>query len=372
MLLALQISLVLAFLFVTLPTYWVLSRLALRTSAPTVWIRRLLITLVPFAGGAYLLFMFASVDDLARGLVATLLSGFVPRSVRSMAADVAAQVTLFFFTGGVILAAYAVVVPAIRDAREIEVSTWTAVRRMGRYIAVLAVLLTIFFVPFVRVVTGEDLGLAPLTLILILLVLPFVSPVLPRLFRSVRDPGKNDHDRFDSLCERAGLQIDDIWILTDADETVEIYIRGLPGRRYLYISEFALKKFDDETLGALLAANAGSIKYHYRAIKTYPLFTFLIAGVATLAWGSPLGYTVLIALALLLPLPILWAARRAVHRADDYAAAQVGYETVADALEEMATEQNLDMPSKGMTTIVKSRPPLQERINRLRDGNRLR
>lgn len=161
--------------------------------------------------------------------------------------------------------------------------------------------------------------------------------------------------------------MEEVWILTDAEETIEIYSRGLPRRRHVYVSEFAEVRFDDETLGALLAVNAGTHRHHYRAIKLFPLFAFLIVGVTTLAWGSPLLYAILIALALLLPLPVLWASRRTVCRADDYAAAQMGPGTVANALKRMVTEQNLDMTSGGLTTVLKSRPPVQDRIDRLRN-----
>lgn len=365
---SLQIGGVLAFLAVTLPAYWVLSRLLLRTAAPSVWLRRLLRTLVPLAGAAYLLFLAVSIDDLAREAVTTLLAGAVPTSVRSLVADVAAQFALFLSTAGVVLAAYAVVVPAIRHTRNIELSIATALRRMGRYMVVLTTVLATLFVPFHRIVTGEALGLAPLILIFLLVGLPAASPVLLRIVRPVRTPEPSERERLESQCDRAALDIEAIWILADADETLEIYVRGWPGRRQLYVSEFALTGFDGETLGALLAANAGSLEYHYRAIKFVPLYAFLVTGIAALAWGSPLSYAVVIVLACLLPLPVLWAARRAARHADDYAAARVGRDTVADALERMATEQNLDVPSGGVATIFRSRPPLQDRIDRLRNG----
>lgn len=368
--LALQVGPVFAFLGLTLPAYWALSRLSLRTAAPTVWLRRLLMTLVPLVGGAYLLFTVVGVGDLSRNAVTTLLSGTVPVSLRSVVADFVAQFALFLSTAGVVLAAYAVVVPAIRHARDVELTTWTAVRRMGRYVTVLAVLLAVVFVPFHRVVTGEDLGLAPLALVLLLLTFPILSPAIVRVVRPVRAPEPSERDRFESACERAGLDVDDVWILTDADETLELHVRGLPGRRHLFVSEFALTGVDDETLGALLATTAGTVTHHYQAVRLAPLYGFLVAAVATLAWGSPLGYAVMIALALVLPLPVLWAARRVVRRGDDYAAARVGPETVAAALERSVTVQNLDVPSGGPTTVLKSRPPLQTRIDRLRNDDR--
>lgn len=368
--LALRIGSVSAFLVVTLPTYWALSRLSLRTAAPTAWLRRVLITLVPLAGGGYLLFAFVGTDDAARGVVATLLSGFAPPAVQSTVADFAAQFALFLPTAGVILAAYAVVVPAVSHARGLELTTWTSVRRMSRFLAVFAVLSTILFVPFHRLVTGEDPGLTPLALVVLLLALPAVSPALFRLFRPIRTPHPDERERIESSRERAGLDVADSRILTDADETLAIHVRGLPGRRRLYCSEFALRGVDDETLCALLAVNAGSVEHHYRAIKLAPLFAFLVAGVSALAWGSPSSYAALIGLALSLPLPVLWAARRAVRRADEYAAATVGRETVADALERVATERNLDVQSGGLTTVFRSRPPLGERIDRLRSDER--
>lgn len=364
--LALQIGSVLAFLVVMLPVYWALSRLSLRTSAPSVWLRRLLLTFLPISGSAYLLFSLVGIGESASIIVTTQLSGFIPSSVLTPFADLAAQFALFASLAAVMLTTYAVIVPAIRRTRDIDLSTWSAIRRMGRYVAVLMVLMTVIFALFERVVSGDGIGLAPLTLTLLLLAVPFVTPVLVRVLRSVSPPKQSDRTRLESLCEQAGLDVEEVRILTDAEETLEIYPRGLPGRRHLYVSEFALS-FDDEMLGALLATNAGTLRHHYRAIKLSPLFGFLIAGVAALVWGSPILYAILIAVALLLPLPVLWTARRAVRRADDYAAKQMGSGTVANALERIATEQNLDIPSGGLTTVFKSRPPLQDRIDRLRN-----
>ena len=366
--LALQIGSVLAFLVVMLPGYWAVSRLTLHTSAPTVWLRRLLLTFLPVTGGAYLLFSLVGIGELSRGIVTGLLSEAIPASTLPFFTTLAAQFGLFASTAAVMLTTYAAVIPAIRHARGIDVSTWRLIRRMGRYVAVLTILLTVFFVPFERVVSGEGGGLAPLTLALLLLVVPFVTPVLVRVLRSVRPPEQTERARLESLCKQVGLDVEAVWILTDAEETLEIYPRGRPGRRHLYISEFALARFNDETLGALLAANAGTLRHHYRAIKLAPLFVFLIVSVSTLTWGSPVLYAILIAIALLLPLPVLWAARRAVRRADDYAAAQTGSDTVANALERMATQQNIDIPSGRVTTVLKSRPPLQDRIDRLRNS----
>ncbi|MDZ5811652.1 hypothetical protein U4E84_09890 [Halorubrum sp. AD140] len=368
--LALQLGSALGFLLVTLPLYWVSARVSLRTSAPTVWLRRLLVTLIPAAAIAYLLFRISGTGDAAQRAITTLLPDLIPAAVTSILSDVAAQFALFFSAACVTLAAYAVTVPAINDVRDIDLSTWTAVRRVARFAFALTVFLTIAFVPFERIVMGEDLGLAPVTLILFVMILPFVTPVLFRFFRSIRAPIREERDRLESLCGRAGLDVDDIGILTDADETLEIHLRGLPGRRHLYVSTFGLKRFDDESLGALLATNAGCIAYHYRAIKLYPLYAFLVVCVVALAWGSAIWYAVMIGLALGFWLPVLWAARRAVRRGDDYAADRVGAATVADALERIATEQNLDIPSGGVGTIFKSRPPLQDRIDRLRKRER--
>lgn len=367
--LALEIGTALGFLLVTLSVYWVAARVSLRTSAPTIWLRRLLITLIPTGALAYLLSRFAGTGEVAHQTVTTLLPAAIPTAVTATVGDVAAQFTLFFSAACMTVAAYAVTVPAIRETRDIDLSTWTAIRRVGRFALVFTGFLTILFVPFERIVTGESLGFAPVTLILVIFAFPFVTPALFRVFRSVREPTHEERDRLESLCERAGLDVDGVWILTDADETLEIHLRGLPGRRHLYVSVFGLERFGDETLGALLAANVGGVAHHYRAIKLYPLFGFIIVGIATLAWGSALWYAIMIGSALVGWLPVLWAARRAVRRGDDYAANQVGAATVADAFERMATEQNVDVPSGGVGTIFKSRPALQDRIDRLRERN---
>lgn len=368
--LALQLGSVLVILVVTVPAYWILSRLVLRTAAPTVWLRRLLILLIPLAGGVYLLLSLLALGEPASDIVTALLSGVLPRSALLFFADLAAQFVLFSVTAAVTLTTYAVITPAIRHARELDVSTWRLLRRTGRFVALLTVFMTVFVVPFERVVSGDDGVLAPVTLMLFILLLtvPFLTPVTIRVVRHTRPPERSERSRLEAASERAGLRAERFEVLSDAEETLEMYIRGLRSRRRVFVSEFALTGFDDETLSALLAVNAGSVKHQYGAIKHSPLFGFLVAAVAALAWGSPPAYAIMIIVALVLPLPVLWLARRAVRRADDYAAARVGHQTVADALEQMAAEQNLDIPSGGRTTVFKSRPPLQDRIDRLRDS----
>ncbi|TKX75055.1 hypothetical protein EXE46_05380 [Halorubrum sp. GN11_10-6_MGM] len=365
--LALQFGTALGLLVAALPTYWVAARLALRTSAPTVWLRRLLVSLLPVAGVAYLLFGLAGVGSTARRALAAPLLGSSPPAVTSVAGDLAAQFALFLSAGCVTLAAYAVTVPAIREARDVELSTATAVRRVARFALVLAVMLTAVFVPFERLVRGEDLAAAPVAVVLLVAVFSVATPVLIRVARSHRAPTAAERERLESLGERVGLAAADVRVLTDADETIEIRLRGLPMRRTLYVSTFALRRLDDDALGALLAVNVGIVAHHYRAVKRGPLFGLVVLGTAALASDSTLAIGAVLALALAGWLPTLWLARRAIRRADDHAAERLGPGAVADALERVAAEQNLDVPTGGPGTVLKSRPPLGERIDRLRD-----
>jgi hypothetical protein len=284
-------------------------------------------------------------------------------------ADVAAQFTLFLATAGVVVAAYAVVVPAIRQARDLELSTSTAVVRMSRYVVAFAALLTVLFVPFRRLLAGGGLSLAPVVLVVFVVALPVVSPFLLRVLRNVRRPTPDERERLERACDRVGLDVADVGVLADADEVLEIHVRGLSGRRRLFVSEFALTALDDATLEALLAVNAGQVEANYRAIKAYPLLGFIIIAVAAFVWGTAVSYAVVIGLALLLPLPVQWAGRRAVRRGDEYAADRVGPAVVADALERSATVQNVEIPSGGLSQLLKSRPALGARIDRLRDDD---
>ncbi|GAB7020592.1 hypothetical protein JCM18750_34530 [Halostagnicola bangensis] len=155
-------------------------------------------------------------------------------------------------------------------------------------------------------------------------------------------------------------------ILDDADETAEIHVRGIPTRRQLFVSEHLLEAFDDETLQTIFAIQAGKLRVNHRGITVYPLLGFLVVAVGALLWGSASAVTAVILLALLIPLPTLWVARRALYRADDYASEIAGTKTVVESLERVADEQNIDIVRGGVLRVVKSRPPLGRRISRLR------
>jgi STE24 endopeptidase len=62
----------------------------------------------------------------------------------------------------------------------------------------------------------------------------------------------------------------------------------------------------------------------------------------------------------------LWATRRGVRAADDYAAERVGRDAVADALERYADVHDMEPSRQRLSNPFARSPPLGNRIDRLR------
>lgn len=359
----LTVTVLLVLLVVFPPTFWIGSRVAVRTDVPTVWLRRLIASLWGVAALSYLAFLAVGAGDLGRNAVTT----YVPIGASSIVGDVAAQLTICLAAAGVTLATYATLVPAIRDVREIDLPLGTAVFRLGRYAVAFAAFISVLFVLFFRTLLADGATFTAMVLPALIVVLALANPYLVRVFRKTRSPDPAERERLERLRERVGLSVGDIVVLDDADETLEIHVRGVPGRRRLFVSEYLLGTFDDETIEALLAVHAGTLRSHHRGLASYSVLGFLVVAIGALLSGSGSAVTAVILLAIVLPLPTLWAARRALFRADDYASGTVGTETVARALERSATEQNVDIVRGGFWYLLKTRPPLGRRIDRLRN-----
>ena len=63
----------------------------------------------------------------------------------------------------------------------------------------------------------------------------------------------------------------------------------------------------------------------------------------------------------------LWAGQRLVYRADDYAVARTGRETVEATFESFADLNDAPMDWGRLTALRRMEPPLTRRIDRLRD-----
>jgi STE24 endopeptidase len=272
----------------------------------------------------------------------------------------------FLAAGLVGLAAYTPTLRGVRSARDIGLSTRTAVARMARYVLGASVVLAVALLPLrLWDGTGSPIGLAMGLAVVVGVVIGGSSWMLTALRRTTT-PTAETADRLDELRARAGLDVRDVRILdTEDEETATALVRGPPRYRRLFVTSTFLERFDDETATALLAVQAGRVNTHLLARRTG---TVIVAGVLLVAavTGSDARW-VLVATAGGVVLGGFWFTRRGVRAADEYAADRVGVSTVADAFERYAAVHSMDPSRRRVPNPLSANVALGDRIDRLRE-----
>ena len=191
-----------------------------------------------------------------------------------------------------------------------------------------------------------------------------VGPLLVVSLRETRQPTPDERDRLDGL---GGVDSDPNWVLITeaADDSVEVSIRGPPGRRFLLLSESVLDELNAETAAALIAAEQARSRHLY--IEYRAVAAASVIGLATGMFGGLFEFSDGLFLLSVSALGLFWVGRRLQFRADRVAADQIGGEALASAFETVAARQGVDPETATWRTWFEVQPPLGQRIARLRD-----
>ena len=333
------------------------SIVARRLSNPVGKYRLLYVgVLLPFALLAYGLLALLSLGD---AVAATVLGGS-----EGIAAAVLADFAELLGAGLVGLAAYAPTIRGIRAVRDIDLSTGRALARMTRYVLGLSAVVAGAIAPLHVSGVASPLGLAGV-LVVFVAGLFGGAPWIVAAVRSTTTPTDGTRDRLDTLREQAGLDVRDTVILdTDDEETATAHVRGPPGYRRLFVTSTFLDRFDDETAAALLAMQAGQIEARVLPLRAASVVAAGVPLVASVAGWGPRW--VLLGVAVLVLLVGFWACRRALRAADDHAAARLGADSVADALDRYATVHEMEPTRRRIPNPLSVSVALGDRIDRLR------
>ena len=196
----------------------------------------------------------------------------------------------------------------------------------------------------------------------------FLAPLAANLaLRDVREPTTvEDWERLDSLREGVGPDLDRVRIVeTVGEASVEVSVRGPPGYKVLFVTDYVLTDLDEDIARALLAAEAGRYAVQYSEYRAGTATAVVGLGAAAFAGLVPLtdGMLVLAAGAL-----VLFAGGRWLqYRADARAAEAVGADQLADAFETVATLHGKDLKTSGWGGYLEVQPKLGDRIERLRE-----
>ncbi|WP_415379647.1 M48 family metalloprotease [Halosimplex sp. TS25] len=262
--------------------------------------------------------------------------------------------------------------PAIRELRTVDVSAATVATRLARYAAGMVAMLAAVVV--VVSILGEGLatGAGFFGVIAALLILAWAgSPWLIRLTQSTRAPTDAERERLDRLCADVGLDPRGVRVLEVADaKQAFAFVRGPPGRRHIFVTDYLLTELDDERLRGYLALQAGRARVmHLEARLAVVVGAIALAGALVAGLVSVPGVSDGVAALCVLTAGAvgLWAGTRLVYRADADAAGRTSSEAVESAIRRFADLNDAPMEWGRLATLRRMEPPLARRIDRLRD-----
>ncbi len=184
-------------------------------------------------------------------------------------------------------------------------------------------------------------------------------------FRDLREPTDPERAALDALRGTAVLDVDRVAVIETVGATsIDVAVRGPPGRRVLFVTDSVLDDLDEDVAVGLLAAEGGRVGTYYgefRAVAVAAVVGVLAAIIATVV-PFEAGFAALIVVGV----ASFWVGRRVQYAADERAADAVGADRVADAFERVATVRGIDPETGGWSTWFEVQPPLGDRIVALR------
>lgn len=205
-------------------------------------------------------------------------------------------------------------------------------------------------------------------LVLGFVVIGLVGPLLAQLrLRRLRTPTTSDRSRMEILAVDLPKSVDRFVVIeTVGDNSIEVAIRGPPGHRVLFITDFVLFDLGEKIAAPLLAAERARLRVWYAEYRVLIAGGILGIGLATFTGIIPfdLGFSALIVGALL----AFAVGRRLQYRADAIAGTAIGREQLANAFESVAALRDQPIQPRGSwRRYFDVQPPLGARIERLRE-----
>lgn len=197
-------------------------------------------------------------------------------------------------------------------------------------------------------------------------VIGLIGPLLAQLhLRQWREPTETDRESLETVLPPEPIDVArTVVVETVGDDSVEIAIRGMPGCRVLFLSDFVLQDLNTPTARALLAAETARARLLYREYQVMAATIAVALGTAAFFLVVPfeLGFGSMLVAAFVL----LTVGRWLQYRADSQAASVVGAGELADAFEEIANLHDVDLSGGGWRSYLEVQPSLGDRIERLR------
>jgi len=200
----------------------------------------------------------------------------------------------------------------------------------------------------------------------VFLIAAIVAPVVLLSVRDTREPTADERDQLAGLAEAADYELGTVAVVeTVGEHSVELSIRGPPGRRWLLVTDYVMEELDSETATALLAAEAGRSRLFYMEYRALAAAT--VIAIATGMFGGLIPFSDGLFVLAVAALAMFWGGRQLQFSADSLAAGQVGPESLATAFETVAALRGVEPQAATWRTWFEVQPPLGQRIDRLRE-----
>jgi STE24 endopeptidase len=201
---------------------------------------------------------------------------------------------------------------------------------------------------------------------IVFLIGAIVGPLLVVSVRETRQPTPEERDRIDELTVAVDREPKRVRIIeTVGDQSVEVSIRGPPGKRFLLMTDYVLSDLDTETAEALIAAEVARSRHlyiEYRAVAAAG-----VIGISTAIFGGLVSFSDGLFVLAVVALGLFWVGRQLQFRADRVAADRVGSNELAKAFETVAALRGVEPETATWRTWFEVQPPLGQRISQLRD-----
>ena len=261
-------------------------------------------------------------------------------------------------------AGYAGALPAALAIRDLDATRGLALRRFVRWAGAIVGLMAVLLFGSVQLASATGNGLYPI-LVGVAVLVYLAGPWLGRIGTPTRAPTAEERRRVDVALGELDFEPGDVVVFEVANEMASVSIRGLPGRRTLFLADHLLDAYDDVALRVVLAANANRTRRLYTEYRLTVAVGSVLAGALALT-ESPrplLGFLVVVVAVGVL----LWIGSRLVYAADAETAALLGSGTVVWTYRTIAEDAALD--GGRLQAFLRMRPRMQDRIQRLADAS---
>ncbi|MFP8954465.1 M48 family metalloprotease [Natrialbaceae archaeon A-arb3/5] len=274
--------------------------------------------------------------------------------------------------------------PTIRSLRGTSASAFRVVKGTVAGIAMGAALvgLAVGGVLTVTSLVGSSLPVLVGGISVVIFAIFGLTPYLIALFQE-RVPLEGERrERVDRLCADLGYEPRGLSLLEgESTKTANAMVAGtIPGLRYVFLTDYLLEECSDDELRAILAHEFGHVAGRHLWQRG------LVTVAAIVAWivaAEPLGVTALEEqfgfAGLFLPLMAGYAVYHVLllgglaywqeYRADAYAAARAGPDATVDALEVLASANDMTREAGLLYSLATHHPPIADRIDAVRRGS---